>query len=294
MSAIQSHSSLLLAGLSVVGLAMSCQSTAEPNDTAEVPTPESAKVESPRLDADRTPTLADLVAGLSDRPEPGSLPETYPTSRSRTGTSTPRPQSLGTRLSRTRVPSLKVEGEESLRNLVDRVRAMTGLPLVVTQGAEDAVSDAGIVYDLQLDHPIRTRSLLDLIVELSDDEIGWTVRHGAVIITTATDARGKLVTHLHDIRAAIRPRTDFHAPRVAHLGLGVENGSDDDPFGGAAQAAPRFDRDRLVDLIQSSIAPGTWEDEGVSIDITDSGLLLVRHSREVQLQVASFVARLGV
>jgi len=241
---------------------------------------------------ERSPSIADLVAGLETQTSSDSVAPQGP--RSASPIDLPRKPSLSTQLNQTTISNFVVEAEESLRAVVDELRAMTGLPLVVTPKAEEAITNAGILYDFDLANPMRVRSLFDLIVELSEKEIGWTVRHGVVLFTDRADARDALVSRMHDIRAAIRPRTDFRAPRVGHLGLGAEAGGDDEEtWGAAVVAAPRLDPDRLVDTIRSTIAPETWDEDGVSIEVTDSGLLLVRHTPGVQLRIAQFVAKLG-
>lgn len=280
-----------------LGSVLGCQSfapTATPESSPEEPEPVSRELRAhPASSYERGPSIADLVAGLEDDTPSGSASSVYPRSSSRVDL--PRQPSLSTRLSKTTVSSFFVEDEESLRAVIAQARAMTGLPLVVTPKAEQAIADAGILYDFDLENPLRVRSLFDLIVELSEKEIGWTVRHGVVLFTDRADARDSLVSRMHDIRAAIRPRTDFRAPRVGHLGLGAEAGDDDEEtWGGAVVAAPRLDPDRLVETIRSTIAPETWDEDGVSIEVTDSGLLLVRHTPGVQLRIAQFVARLGV
>lgn len=267
-------------------------SPGEPSAAERVPVADAPRGDRASKD-ERGPSIADLVAGLETRSSYDSAAALYP--RTSSQIVLPRKPSLSTRLNQTTVSNFVVEQEESLRAVIDQIRAMTGLPLVVTPKAQEAVVDAGILYDFNLENPMRVRSLFDLIVELSEEEIGWTLRHGVVLFTDRTDARDALVSRMHDIRAAIRPRTDFRAPRVGHLGLGAEAGDDDEEtWGSAVVAAPRLDPDRLVETIRSTIAPETWDEDGVSIEVTDSGLLLVRHTPGVQLRIAQFVAKLGV
>gem|GEM_PF-493505 len=261
------------------------------------PAPPVAPASPPRVDSAQVterevgPSLWELVAAAegdgSSRRE-AALPSRRPTFG-------PLRPSTRSRLERTTVSGLHFEEEESLREVIDFVRLSTGLPLVVTQSAEEAVIDAGILFDLHLEHPISVRHLLDLLVELAQEEIGWSVRHGAVILSDREDVRPTLVSRAHDVRAVVRPRTDFHAPRIPHLGLGEERSAqEDDGYGRSALAAARIEPERLVEMIRATIAPENWEQEGVSIEVTESGLLLVRHTPDVQSRVASFVARLGI
>ena len=104
-------------------------------------------------------------------------------------------------------------------------------------------------------------------------------------------AAGPTVLAMHDVRALTMPITDFAGPR---LGLGnVEDPNDEGgAFGGPLESRSRLEGDQIVELVRSNVAPGTWEEEGVSIDMHE-GLLIVRHTPAVQRHVRRLLADLA-
>ena len=205
----------------------------------------------------------------------------------------PRP-TLRARLAAERVPAFHVRDEDSLSAVVQVLRNQTGLPLVVAPGAEDAAFDDGAAFAFDLSAPLRARDLLDLIAQQAGDGVRWVVRHDTVLFTTRDKARGELVLVAHDIRTLTAARTDFIAPRIDRIRL-LDDLEDDDgggPFGGVGESVVAMEAESVATLVQENIAVGTWEDEGVSIE-PHEGQLFVRHSAEVQQQVALFLAALG-
>ena len=207
----------------------------------------------------------------------------------------PKPPSLRRQLREARVPRLQAQDEESLRAVVDRVAVVTGLPLVVTNGAEDACFDAGVVFDLDLVNSMRAVDVLNLIERTTDGAVRWGLRHGAVIFTAADDAvAAARVVRTYDIRTLTFPRTDFIAPRIDRLRL-LDDLEDDDgggPFGGVGERVSEVTPEEVVDLIQEQVASETWSQDGVSIDHSE-GLLIVVQTVEVQARVRAFLQQLG-
>ncbi|MFT5052754.1 MAG: hypothetical protein ACI8QZ_004191 [Chlamydiales bacterium] len=199
----------------------------------------------------------------------------------------PRP-SVRTQLRQATLAGFNIIEEESLRAVITAMRNMTGLPLVVHPRAEDAVLDAGIVFDL--DNEIGAVALLNLIENAADDEIKWVIRHDAILFTVEADARAPVVVHAHDIRGITSPRTDFAGPRIDGLRL-LGDADEDEAFGGSEQVAT-ITEEEVLTMVQENIAPQTWEQDGISID-AQNGLLIVVHSLEVQLKVPRFLESIG-
>jgi len=183
-----------------------------------------------------------------------------------------------------------IEEEESLSAVVDIVRQFTGLPLVVDQRAEDAVIDAGNVFDLNIENRVTVEQALNLITSIAGEEVVWTIRHDAVLITTKEQARGKPVIYNHDVQDLIMGLTDFTGPRIDRLRL-LDDLEDDDgggPFGGILESPRLIEIEDLSALIQENVAVGTWEDDGVYIE-PGEGFITIVHSPEIQGQVKEFL-----
>lgn len=202
--------------------------------------------------------------------------------------------SLRARLGATRMRSIVVKDEESLRAVIALVRDSTGLPLVVTPGAEQAALDEGIVFDFELQNSITVKNLLNLIKRQANGSVIWKIQHEAVILTTADKAAQTTALVTHDIRGLTMVRTDFIAPRIDRLRL-LDELEDDDgggPFGSIGEQAQQMEEDDVAALVQENIEPGSWDRDGVSIEASN-GFLFVRHTPDVQRRVARFLESLG-
>jgi len=288
---MKTESRIVLTTALVAGLVSSCVNTSqntppEPVDAKEVSAEESAFRLFPTPESTRA-AGRDEAHGSALRTSAADGPRA-----SRPAHRTPRGRrpSLRTRLEQTTVPSFTMSDEESLSAVVGSLRDLTGLPLVVHPSAEDAALDAGIVFDFDLEHELGARRLLNLIASMTDDHVGWVIRHDAILFTDKADAREAVVIHAHDIRDIVYPRTDFSGPRIGQLHL---LGDDDaeSVFGGSEQVT-RITEDELMTLVRENIEPLTWDQKGIGIE-AENGQLIVVHSLEVQREVARFLRSMG-
>jgi hypothetical protein len=197
---------------------------------------------------------------------------------------------LNARLRTTRV-QFSLAASESLREAVELLATISGLPLVVHPAAQEAALDAGATFDLKLANPLPAESVLNLITELAGDDVAWTVRDGVVLVTTAEKARGRMLLASYDVRALTFGVTDFIAPRIDTLHIS-DGAGDDERFGRAGETHRGMDEDRVAQLIEEHVAPTTWDDAGASIN-AENGVLFVRQTPAVQREVRQFLRRLG-
>lgn len=197
-------------------------------------------------------------------------------------------------LRETRIPNLVVDEIESLTEVIDQVKLVSGIDMVVDQAAEDAAYDEAVLYTFNLKNSTTVENALDLIADASGEEVTWTVKYGAVLLTTREKARGELEMVPHDISDLTINLPNFLAPRLDQLRL-LDELEDDDggsPFGSYAEASTQLEQDRLVELIQQNVSPASWEEEGVSINAYNETTLVVRHTRTIQLEVQRFLEEL--
>jgi tetratricopeptide (TPR) repeat protein len=197
---------------------------------------------------------------------------------------------LRAQLSATRIPGLQITEEERLSAVVDIVRTFTGLPLVVDPAADNAATDAGVVFDFRLVNPLTVEQALNIIADQAGEDVTWTVRHDAVLMTTTEKARGEPVIYNHDVQDLVFGLTDFLGPRIDRLRL-LDDMEDDDgggPFGGIGEKPQLIEISALSTLIQENVSVGSWEDDGISID-EGEGYILVVHTPEVQESVRKFL-----
>jgi type II secretory pathway component GspD/PulD (secretin) len=197
---------------------------------------------------------------------------------------------LREQLKQTTVQIPPIADEESLAKVIDTLRLVSGLPLVVDPAAEAAASEAGTTFTLKLENKLTAHQALNLITQMAGENVTWTTRHEAVLVTTKEKARTKPFLYNHDVQDLVFGLTDFLGPRIDQLRL-IENMSDDDgggPFGAVGEKPKILEPADLATLIQENIAKGSWSDEGISIEASD-GYILVNHTAEVQQQVVNFL-----
>ena len=202
----------------------------------------------------------------------------------------PAEQALRESLRKTTVVLPGIEGEEEITPLIQIIADYTQLPIIVDPTAEDAVSSAGAVFDINFPNPITVEQALDFLTEVGGEEVTWTVRYETVIVTTTDKARGEPQPYYHDVQDLIMGVTDFTGPRIDRLRL-LDELEDDDgggPFGGILEAQRLIEIEDLATIIQENVAVSSWDGEGVSIETSEGGIL-VTQAPEVQLQIREFL-----
>jgi tetratricopeptide (TPR) repeat protein len=184
----------------------------------------------------------------------------------------------------------EVKDQESLTKVMDIVKTITGLPIVVDPAAEAAATTGGVVFNFNFENKLTAEQALNLITKMVGDAVTWTVRHDVVLVTTKEKARGKPIIVNHDVQDIVFGLTDFLGPRIDQLRL-LDKMQDEDgggPFGAVLEKKKMIEPADLATLIQENVAVGTWQDEGVSIDVHE-GYILINHVPEVQEQVRQFL-----
>lgn len=199
---------------------------------------------------------------------------------------------LNRKVSEVRLPSLVVDGVSSLRELMQGISQISGLPIHVQLEAEEAVADAGIEYHFNIERAIRVRSALELIREGAGDGIvGWKVRDGVILWTTADKAKGDLVLRFHNISHLTMLITDRPGPTLdmGHqmFDLGEGNGA----YGGVGESVQAYNEDDIESLITDSIDPDSWVAPGVSIR-ANRDILIVRATPEIQDRITKLLRQL--
>ena len=203
----------------------------------------------------------------------------------------PAERELRERMQSTYVTLPGIEDEDSLGHLIDILRSFSDLPMVVDPAAEDAVASAGVTFTLDFPNRITVRQALDFLTTEAGEEVTWTIRHEAIMITTREKARGKLKVLNHDVQDLVVGLTDFTGPRIDKIRLYDELDADEDgggPFGGTLEARRVIEIENLSTLIQENVAPETWSDDGVSIE-SGEGFIVIVHTLEVQQSIRAFL-----
>lgn len=201
---------------------------------------------------------------------------------------------LRERVSRESVLLPKIEEEESLSTVIDYIRNYTNLPIITDPAAEQYVLDeSGATFNFNFENALTVEQALNRIVAEGggeDQEITWTVRYDAIYVTTKEKALGNPITRVHDVKDLIFALTDFVGPRISRIRL-LEELEDEDGGGQyptIGEAPQIIEIEDLATLIRDTIAPASWERDGVAID-PGEGNLIVRQTAEVQMEIQEFL-----
>jgi type II secretory pathway component GspD/PulD (secretin) len=189
------------------------------------------------------------------------------------------------------LPGLVVEDEESLAAVIQNVAAVTGLGLVVDPAAEEAAYDEGAIFNYRLENPMSVDKVLNIITGDAGEGVTWTVRHETVLVTTREKALGDFYPEVHDVQDILFNLTNFTGPRLDRIRL-LEELEDDDgggPFGGLAESQVLMEPDTLESLVRENVGIGSWDDDGISLQVLETGYLVAVHTADVQGALASFL-----
>lgn len=176
-----------------------------------------------------------------------------------------------------------------LRQALDELRAKTGLTILVD---EAALSEAGI----GLDRPLTIKAdgvsfgnLLSFL--LRQAHLAYTIKDGALLVTTEAQARGQALYQIHRVGDLLPPADPIILPtREGDVFFGWSSHT---PAG--MRLLDETPEESLMDLITQSISPATWCDNGGPgiIDYFPAAKsLVVYQTPDVQEQIADLLGGL--
>jgi hypothetical protein len=162
-------------------------------------------------------------------------------------------------------------------------------------------------------HDVRVKTVLDWI--LSQNNLGYTIRDGVIVIATKDWLNKQLETRVYDCRdilaadaasnraieskpmaiPPVAPRTSSIVSEYLHLAAA----SSVAPMASDSLATTSRAAERLTSLIEQTVAPEAWSRKGGTGSIVEyQGLLVVSQTAEVQTEVKDLLdwiaAKLGV
>lgn len=176
--------------------------------------------------------------------------------------------------------------------VIENINTMTDVPVLIAPEAKEAIEANSYVLTLSLGRPISLKNFLNVMVGRTEGALAYTIQDGAVILTTKAKSLGKPMIKVHQIADLTFPITNFAGPLIRDLPVGTAEESEVPRAGGEVGEKVRFvEPEALQTLIQESVARGTWDSEGVSIEVTPGNMIVV-HTPEVQARVEQFLADL--
>ncbi len=172
----------------------------------------------------------------------------------------------------------------SIEEIVGYLRNLVQVNFVLSQGILDM--DEG-QKSVSLELPKRSvRGFLDALRLVKD--FHWRVQDGYVRLGTAADMKGRAEQRTYDVADLTQIVPNFPGPDltlVTPSGQGIPNPTDPDP-------EPIFSGDQIVTLIQSSLAPESWQDTEAGHTIRfvpSSSTLVVVQTPEVHGELERFL-----
>ena len=166
-----------------------------------------------------------------------------------------------------------------------RIQAITGIPIIITPAAREAIDGEGLVMVMDISAPITVENFLDLMVSKSES-LAWTTNFGVIEITTRALAGGQNYLDLKDVRDLTFAKTVFLPPQIRDIPSG-EDDSDVPRTGGEGDEKTYFvEMDTLIASIKDATDPAYWDSEGGGIiDQSEAGFLIVTANRHMQGRV---------
>jgi hypothetical protein len=162
--------------------------------------------------------------------------------------------------------------ETPLREAADRLSRQFQVPIVL---AYKKLEDVGVSSDTRITkqlNGIPLESILRLI--LAELDLGFTVRNNVILISTPEDLESHLNTRVYPVLDLVRE------PRVSAKDAPLNAGDD---------------YTELIDLLQTTIKPDSWEDvggPGAICQLSNAGALVVTQTREVHPQIEGLLVAL--
>lgn len=219
----------------------------------------------------------DWAERTADRREPRLSPEAAEVS--------PADRDVMAKLENTILPRVDWN-EKLLGDVIEELRAQTGVNIYATPEARTAAEDGG---ELSLEFTqVSAGHALD--AALAQLGVVYKVQNGLVKVQTREESAKNKVVEFYDVRDLVSPIKSF--PGVAlnlnPSGIGLEELEGDGDEGDPNQA---IDMEKLIDLIKRAVDPLWEEDAGNRLD-PKNGTLIVRQTPEKQRLVRNLLSDL--
>jgi type II secretory pathway component GspD/PulD (secretin) len=167
--------------------------------------------------------------------------------------------------------------------VVKNLNLLTGVQIITTPEAREAISGESLKIVIELASSMTLRDFLNHMVRRSQN-LAWTVRNGVVVIGNKSQAAGTIVSRAHSVKDLVFKQTSFQAPILRDI---PGEGTDEAPRSGGEgeDPVPSIEAADLTTLLTSSTDPAYWSTDGVSLQLEESGLLIVKASPEMQAWV---------
>ncbi|MHC4162910.1 MAG: hypothetical protein ACYTDU_03565 [Planctomycetota bacterium] len=187
---------------------------------------------------------------------------------------------------KTRIIDLPFEGGTPFPQVAEYLSAASGVNFVIDARAREDLEAAEIAIRVD---KVTVSDALDLIMAQAsaEGEIVFEVVGNVVRFIKKEHQKKDMVLRIHPVADLTLGLTDFIPPQITQIG--VDEDSETPLFGGQAEEAPQpyGTIEELMELVRSSVSPGTWEEGG---NINNQGKNLIIHAPPaVQNQVAEFL-----
>lgn len=187
------------------------------------------------------------------------------------------------------------EGESGFAEVVDTLNRLSSVPILISPEAREKIDTNSLTLTITLEAPITLRNFLNVMVERSasvseeaGDALAYMTQNGVVLLTTRNKALGKPILKVHSIADLTFSMASFAGPQIKDIPVATEEDEEKPRAGGEVGERVKFiDPEILVEMIQKTVARGTWEDTATIEAV--GGNLLVIHTPEVHQKVAQFL-----
>ena len=172
-----------------------------------------------------------------------------------------------------------------IEEIADNLAAYTHVNFVVSRAVRDDIDEEVKEINLSIKNEMPVSTILDIMEDLMGGEVRFVIRHGAVNVVTAEEASTNTLTLQYEVRDIVRPPKDFVLPET---NLSPSGGIDYEDEDLPEVEAAILTEDELLETIQETIEPDSWDGDTRSATI-ENGTLIIHHSPEVHQAVAELL-----
>ena len=182
------------------------------------------------------------------------------------------------------------DGEGSpLDEVASYLQRLTGVNFWISSKVTDELDEEETTINLDLSSERTVTKMLDLITEIREN-LRWKIEDGIVKFVTKEELIGGQQLTTYSVQDLIHPIRDYPGGEInVSPSGGIEPPDEDLPEREANVVTPTL----LEELIRNNIAVESWdEDPNNSIQITETGTLVVNQTPEVHAQIQELLADL--
>ena len=176
--------------------------------------------------------------------------------------------------------------DQTVTEVIQEVRDTLGVNILMSKTAIEEKGEEAI------DFKVRGLNFGDaLSTMLSGVDLTYNFKYDMIYVVGTMEASGDVIPRVYEVRDLTIQLPDFKPPNLALRPGPAGESAAIAVFGEEGEPVRETEPEQLLDLVRDNVAPGTWDIEGRSLELS-AGQLVAVTSAEVHRQVDNFLADL--